>query len=80
MSGGGWPCLCALRAWVPLHLSPFALVPRRQELAGALRKQDSRGGTVTWHGQTAALAAFQPEEECGRGAPVKIRVYSDWFF
>lgn len=48
--------------------------------AGALRKQDSRGGTMTWHGQTAALAAFQPEEECSRGAPVRIQMYSDRCF
>lgn len=55
-------------------------MPCRQELAGALRKQDRRGGTMTWHGQTAALAEFQPEEECGTGAVVWIRMYSDHCF
>lgn len=80
ISRGGWPCLCALWAWVPLHASPFALAPHRQELAGAVRKQDSRGRTVTWHGQTPVLAAIQTEEECGTGAPVHIRMYRDCSF
>lgn len=35
---------------------------------------------MTWHRQTAALAASQPVEECGTGAPVRLQMYADCCF